>query len=355
MMSLSQTYAINIASSSAKPRHARAEAAYCGIYALYSAARIEGKPVDFEALLKPEYISSPSGSTLKDLQEAAASIGLSTLPFENGNVALLRRLDHPVILHVRPQIGADVSHYVLYAGQQGDQLRVWDTNSDVYVMSVEELLARWDGIGLIVSQRPLSPTGVFLKTWMYMVSGIGATVFGLFCLKRIAISATSRLTFVHHMSLWHSAICQMGILLIAIVLVAYSYHSAAEDGLFRSRTAIASLERDYAAEFLNRISVKEARAMIRDRNAIVVDARRPIDFQMGHIDGAMNIPTDSNEEFLSKMKTIPLEQTLIVYCQSNGCPYAKIVGSRLVKAGYKNVSVLVGGWIEWKSTERVPQ
>lgn len=52
---------------------------YCGLYALYTVLRIEGRPVNFRDLLRPEYIGSVDGSSSDELRRAATDFGLSAL------------------------------------------------------------------------------------------------------------------------------------------------------------------------------------------------------------------------------------------------------------------------------------
>ena len=70
------------------------------------------------------------------------------------------------------------------------------------------------------------------------------------------------------------------------------------------------------------------------QDAIVVDVRSPAEFQMGHVEGALNIPV----EMISPQNIAPLNdknQTIIVYCASGmRSAYARTM---LMQLGYTNV------------------
>jgi ABC-type bacteriocin/lantibiotic exporter with double-glycine peptidase domain len=78
------------------------EGPYCGVYALYGAAKAVGKDIELRDLISEEYISSNLGSTSTDLQAAARDIGLSATAVRGLGQHSLRHADGPLILHVDP-------------------------------------------------------------------------------------------------------------------------------------------------------------------------------------------------------------------------------------------------------------
>lgn len=99
------------------------------------------------------------------------------------------------------------------------------------------------------------------------------------------------------------------------------------------------------------ISRVVATRMINKDDAIVVDIRSRDDYRKGHITGAINVTaTDiKNDNFgeLSKHKDKPI----IVVCASGHS--ATDSASRLIAAGYANVSILKEGIAGW-SGENLP-
>lgn len=70
-----------------------------------------------------------------------------------------------------------------------------------------------------------------------------------------------------------------------------------------------------------------------DEGAYVVDVRTPMEFQMGHYQGADNIPLDQVQARMNEFG--PKDRTVVVYCRSgNRSGQAKVM---LEAAGYENV------------------
>lgn len=49
---------------------------------------------------------------------------------------------------------------------------------------------------------------------------------------------------------------------------------------------------------------------------VYVDVREPFEFAMGHVKGAVNIPTSSLLKGSKKLEAIPKDAELIVYCRT---------------------------------------
>ncbi|MDD2209148.1 MAG: CoA-disulfide reductase [Bacilli bacterium] len=78
---------------------------------------------------------------------------------------------------------------------------------------------------------------------------------------------------------------------------------------------------------------------------ILIDARTPLEFSLGHIEGAINIPFSGIRQNLDKL---PQEKDapLLVYCNVGQTAYLLI--KVLVNHGYTNVSNLLGGYKIYK-------
>ena len=89
------------------------------------------------------------------------------------------------------------------------------------------------------------------------------------------------------------------------------------------------------------ISAKDAK---RDSTALFLDAREKKEFTVSHLKHATWVGYDDFD--MTRVQTIPKDKKIIVYC-SVGFRSEKIT-EKLVKAGYTNVSNVVGGIFEWK-------
>ena len=77
---------------------------------------------------------------------------------------------------------------------------------------------------------------------------------------------------------------------------------------------------------------------------IILDVRRPDEFALGHIPGAVNLPNESIQT--GEIAALPnKDQLILVYCRSGR--RSKEASEKLVKLGYTNV-VEFGGILDWK-------
>lgn len=88
-------------------------------------------------------------------------------------------------------------------------------------------------------------------------------------------------------------------------------------------------------------------------NVQMVDARSEMDFAMGHIPGAINVPSSTAEGGAVGFSDI-LDKSLpvIVYCDGLTCGKSLIVAKRLIELGFRDVSVYTDGIDGWLSAGR---
>ncbi len=96
------------------------------------------------------------------------------------------------------------------------------------------------------------------------------------------------------------------------------------------------------------ITIYEAEELFQKGKALFIDARPEEDFKIGHILGALNIPLNSikSPEDL-KTLNLPKNKMLITYCEGGDCKSSIYLAYYLLKAGYRKVKVLIGGWPGW--------
>ena len=90
------------------------------------------------------------------------------------------------------------------------------------------------------------------------------------------------------------------------------------------------------------------------RKVLLVDARSPEEFMLGHIPGAINIPEGQVNEYFKKYeKQIRQAQLLIIYCSGGSCGTSEEVARELIARGIPDSMVAVDqdglpGWIRSK-------
>jgi len=84
-------------------------------------------------------------------------------------------------------------------------------------------------------------------------------------------------------------------------------------------------------------------------DGVVVDARSPELYTMGHIDGAVSLPMVEIDAVLPAfLEQIARDRAIVTYCSGFGCPDSFDLGLRLIESGYLNVRVFEGGYPEWR-------
>jgi rhodanese-related sulfurtransferase len=86
-------------------------------------------------------------------------------------------------------------------------------------------------------------------------------------------------------------------------------------------------------------------------NVVILDVRTPLEYEMSHITGAVNVDVQ-NESFKDNVIALDPGKTYIVHCTKNP------VGGRSSRAletlqdlGFKNLYSLEGGYVAWQEAE----
>jgi rhodanese-related sulfurtransferase/DNA-binding transcriptional ArsR family regulator len=95
---------------------------------------------------------------------------------------------------------------------------------------------------------------------------------------------------------------------------------------------------------LNAVSIEELGKMIENKNVLLLDVRPSIEYQFGHIIGAVSVPMN---ELMEQLKSISKDEEIIAYCRGPFCVLADEAVKLLSEQGY-NVRRLDEGYPEWK-------
>lgn len=108
------------------------------------------------------------------------------------------------------------------------------------------------------------------------------------------------------------------------------------------------VEATAGAKGLTLVSLEEARQITETFSHIVLDARKPADYNAGRLPGALSLPLTQFDQFFSGVA--PLlggGQPVMVYCSGRECDESIKLGEILIKAGYTNISLFAGGMNDW--------
>jgi rhodanese-related sulfurtransferase len=122
----------------------------------------------------------------------------------------------------------------------------------------------------------------------------------------------------------------------------------------RAKAGAKSAEVENAAKW-EYCDVTDMDTLIREDDAIVIDARPGLFYKMGHIPGAISLPATTKDlggAIRKVFSGVPAGKIIAVYCADKNCENAEAVAKQLAQAGYNRISIFSGGWAEWEETGR---
>lgn len=309
---------------------------YCGVYAIYGAAKAIGSDVEFQELVDPQFISSGRGSSVEDLQKAANHLGVRATPlFGLGRTTLFTASD-PLCLHVS-RFGSEgtYNHWVLFLGIDGDDAMIHDGPGGVTRCSIESLLARWDGVALAITEPGASTAylGNEVRGMIFIL--VGAAII-LLLLDRVILRF--QLSFGRQFIVFLSCVLLSSGVLYGRRGMGPAAHQSREgiDAALGFKT------------FAN-IEISELASVIEESNPIIVDSRFRHDFARRSIPNAINLPVDIGlGEFRSRTSQLQRGRPVIVFCQSKECHFSSIVAAMLSGEGFTDVRILGEGYVGWR-------
>ena len=91
--------------------------------------------------------------------------------------------------------------------------------------------------------------------------------------------------------------------------------------------------------------------VVNQPDLIIIDSRKQVQFNRGHIQGALNIlDSDMTESQLAKLvtsKSVPV----VFYCNGEKCLRSANASAKAYDWGYRKVYWFRGGWKEWMNKE----
>jgi rhodanese-related sulfurtransferase len=93
-----------------------------------------------------------------------------------------------------------------------------------------------------------------------------------------------------------------------------------------------------------RMTVEEARALQQKGDAVLIDVRGSVPWELGHIDGAVWLPLGLINQ---RAGELPEDKTVIAYCTCKSEEVSLEAAASLQKLGFKKVAVLTGGYPAW--------
>ena len=99
------------------------------------------------------------------------------------------------------------------------------------------------------------------------------------------------------------------------------------------------------------LRLAEAKALWRLPTTLFLDVRSRIDYDFGHIAGALSMPDDSEATLKELEARLQQAEAIVVYCGSRDCGKSLWAAIRLRQAGWTRTNIYPAGWNEWITNE----
>ena len=273
---------------------------------------------------------------MEDLLTCSHDFGFRAEAFNNFNILDLWLLERPVLLLVKNTLDGKVyNHWVLVLRVDSDGVTLldpsaYDPSGEFAKVPIGQFLSVWGGISCVIIPEHVD----FLAYRIARVASITVEVLVLFGLTLLFYSG--RPAFGRRFA-WLS-------IPIFAVGVAIVYHLLLPNG-FANNTAQLRVLTTPQRDNVDQIKVEDFRAESAGRRrSLVIDVRYPDAFRRSHMPGAISIPvTSSDLAFLASLRNVTKETPVVIYCQSEHCPWAAATARRRLFDSFHSVSVLEGG------------
>ena len=295
--------------------------------------------------MEPDYCDTAFGSSTLDLVHAACENGLAATVVKSIGASELINTTLPAILHVRPRhrVG-DFVHWILLVETDGiNNLTILDPSFGLETMTLAEVISRFDGNMILVGESEQAISSELRSQFgQRMMKGLVIS-FLLACFVLVLNCVPRRFGK-------KTAVVLIPISVFLAVASAFAYNTFYIGGLLAAETELAKS----LAEFSNRsfplVSYSDFALLVKanDPKIALVDARFTEQYHRSSIDNAVNYPIDiSTENEIQLLKQLEGKQTIIVFCQSEGCPFSDHIARRLAELGFRDVRIFRGGINTW--------
>lgn len=103
-----------------------------------------------------------------------------------------------------------------------------------------------------------------------------------------------------------------------------------------------------------KINLEDLIRLSRSGKITIIDARPELLYRRGHIPGALNLPSTLISTGSKPELPMSKDERIVVYCVDIKCDASSKVARFLKQAGYTNISIFSGGWVQWVEA-RLPE
>lgn len=107
------------------------------------------------------------------------------------------------------------------------------------------------------------------------------------------------------------------------------------------------IEAQARRENLLLVDREAVRGMIRSGSHLILDARPAADYQAGHIESALSMPSDDPGAHPEVLSILAPSDALMIYCSGYDCDDSIVLARALRAQDFTNLVLYAGGWAEW--------
>lgn len=331
---------------------------HCGIYSLHGAAKALGVDIEIAPLLSSRYIGSHRGSSLSDLVRAANDVGLFATPLSNLDIQFLRTANTPVLLLMQiDRQGEGLFHWVTLLGVSDSAALILDPPAIPTDLSWPCLMSNWTGVGISVSRERFTAAEV-IGIRLVMLHRVLPIALILVVSTAVWTALQRRLRCPRNATTLKGLAIQQCVVLTVTISGIWLHAHLDRSSYFANYRLLPYIACNSSKSNGHKSSIQHVPwNAANSPDAVIIDCRMAPAFAMEHVPGARNLPINADVDTVYKFAREASPQLegrqLYVFCQSDKCPWADIMATRLTCLGMENVNVLHGGIDAWRSIARI--
>ena len=100
------------------------------------------------------------------------------------------------------------------------------------------------------------------------------------------------------------------------------------------------------------INLEFAKYLFDEKSAVFIDARDSEDYELGHIENAVNIPFDYYEDYEEVIDSLDDTAVHVIYCSGEECSLSMDLADYLFnEMVFEKILIFEGGWPQWRDAE----
>jgi rhodanese-related sulfurtransferase len=112
--------------------------------------------------------------------------------------------------------------------------------------------------------------------------------------------------------------------------------------------AVQQAEEDFSS-YYGEVDVETLRSLLEADMAVLLDARKAVEYNEAHIPQAISLPiSEFEEKYPGVISLVPGDKSIIIYCTGLHCLDSSLLAKELYKKGQRELYVYKGGIEQWQ-------